>query len=1073
MSFYLRYSETLRGALTFIGNTAGLSKSNNKNEAGVVDSIGAFISVRESDQVPTFPARTTLDWRENGSAAQLNLPIGATVVYAELVWGGNWLAQNGVTGERVDLSADLNVPVHFHTPAGDQFVSGDPLTSQVRQTRYNIGSGMDFEVGFYMRSLDVTSHVQNGGNGEYAVHGVPGLVVPTDWTSSSTNHAGWTLAVVYSHPTFAYRRVNLWAGAEFIELSSNPIVDFDVDGFVTPSQGTLNARVLVSAQEGDATIGGDQLLFGENRQTLFALSGPNNPVDNFFCSQINNDAGLLDVTGTFGDRNQDAHNRMNTVAGRQGWDVTNVDASHAMEHDQSNAVVRLTTSVTPGNSGEAYMPNMLGLQLDIAFPTMDVYQYTSASTVMLEDDVDYTFLVTNSGSLATNDGIEFRAAVPSGTTLDFASLQVTGVTTFDNLSTPSEVHIRLSALAIGQTGKICYTVSTSTSTPGPIVSEAIVDFSFTPVNTVTPIQEQKRSNVSTVYTVLVGQRKQISSHEVIVGDTVTYTITIDNRTSTAPILSVYVYDPLYPSVVYVPFSTVIGTSPAVNVSPSDGQGIFVGTVAAGALLTVSFSIRFISLPSQNPLPDTTQLRYSINALTASNNNLSEAIVVLNPALRATKSTNRALARVGQSLVYSFNLLNDGDTPIENIVFTDLPPDGTEWRTGVIIVNGTPVTGVNLNAPIDFQSNPALSAYLPLAPSNSLSLSFLLDIDYIPVAGRIQNEAVVIFQFRVQGHARTSETTTNTVFTTLYALSNEKRASRQWIIPGESFDYSFVLRSTFRGNLPSVIVFRDVLPPHVSYDASSLTVTGAEIVIDRSTANEVELELGRLIPSAGIRIAFRVVTSDAVHGVLSNRSSTLVDGDVVWSSVVETTVHEPRLTKQASVNMSTVGSVWTYVVDVSNQNSAQALQNFVLYDPLGDGVNYVPNTTVIDGGPPIDANPAAGITLGEIQPNETVSVRFQVQAVSMPTVNPYVNRANGNFTLEGVAQHIVSNEATVRIVPPTLSIVKQASKLYAKRDERIRYTFTITNTGADLAENVALADTMSDELAYVTGTLLAS
>ncbi|MFX6477173.1 hypothetical protein ABTG26_20520, partial [Acinetobacter baumannii] len=63
-----------------------------------------------------------------------------------------------------------------------------------------------------------------------------------------------------------------------------------VTGFCTPVSGLLKARALVTAIEGDARRGGDFFLFGPTSAlgTEHRLSGPNNPLNNFFASQINN-----------------------------------------------------------------------------------------------------------------------------------------------------------------------------------------------------------------------------------------------------------------------------------------------------------------------------------------------------------------------------------------------------------------------------------------------------------------------------------------------------------------------------------------------------------------------------------------------------------------------------------------------------------------------------------------------------------------------------------------------------------------------------------------------------------------
>ena len=91
----------------------------------------------------------------------------------------------------------------------------------------------------------------------------------------------------------------------------------------------MRGRVAVSAIDGDTHATGDSLRFAP---TLFAidqdryrLAGPNNPIANFFASQINGDNGLLVTSGTFGTRNNNFFNSF--PGGRQGWDITSVDAS--------------------------------------------------------------------------------------------------------------------------------------------------------------------------------------------------------------------------------------------------------------------------------------------------------------------------------------------------------------------------------------------------------------------------------------------------------------------------------------------------------------------------------------------------------------------------------------------------------------------------------------------------------------------------------------------------------------------------------------------------------------------------
>src|SRR5262249_50697358 len=141
-----------------------------------------------------------------------------------------------------------------------------------------------------------------GGNGTYTVGGVPGTVGASE---DNLNCAGWTLGVVYQNFSLPVRNLTLFIGSEFSGNSATQVGPF--------CAGKPAGRLAVSAMEGDAPRTDDQMLFGPgplsggnlgstNCSVTNAnrLSGSNNPVCNFFASQINGDDGALVTSGTFG-----------------------------------------------------------------------------------------------------------------------------------------------------------------------------------------------------------------------------------------------------------------------------------------------------------------------------------------------------------------------------------------------------------------------------------------------------------------------------------------------------------------------------------------------------------------------------------------------------------------------------------------------------------------------------------------------------------------------------------------------------------------------------------------------------
>ena len=281
---------TTNGAITFVGNSLGLNKDGTNDRPGTSGSLGTFITTDTSQREnPEWPHGTTGDWRLNSSSAVLSLPSGSRVIHAELIWGGSYLFGNE------DVSDFLNDPINFTTPAGTTQVTRDPTTAVTR-------SGP--QQNYYVRTANVTALVSAAGNGTYTVGRVPATQATDE---ANFNAAGWTLAILYENSDLPTRSLSLFLG-----LEPQGGATASVSGICTPdNNGQLRARVAVSASEGDTPDPGntrDSLRFGPSSnlsQDEFRLSGPNNPAENFFASQINRDDGKLDTRGTFGDRNND------------------------------------------------------------------------------------------------------------------------------------------------------------------------------------------------------------------------------------------------------------------------------------------------------------------------------------------------------------------------------------------------------------------------------------------------------------------------------------------------------------------------------------------------------------------------------------------------------------------------------------------------------------------------------------------------------------------------------------------------------------------------------------------------
>ncbi len=405
----LRFRETAAGNIVATGNTLGLSKALDLNSPGTEDSIGTFLTLDETS-IDDFPANvgnpwgdgTTNDWTLNGSDGELVLPGDNTqVLYAELIWGGStFYGSEDVTGD-----LDSSVTLSF---GGDSLVvDPDPTTALTIMETANEG----FPVNNYMRSADVTEFVSVHGAGFYATEGVPAT---QDSLIDELNTAGWTLVVAYRTAGEQVRNLTIFVGGSYVDEDSTE--DYEFEGFCTPPQGDFDGYAVVSAMEGDADREGDSFAIAQSAAGPFVnLAGPNNPEDNFFCSQLNDADGALDMAGTAGDLNHDAIAGDNVIGGRQGWDITRVSVNSAdnqLANGQTEAVIRTQTA------SDSYIPTVVAFGIEVNAPDLSSAAAAAAPTTLAIDETStVTVDIANMGE-SDATGVIFQAQLPDGLTLD-------------------------------------------------------------------------------------------------------------------------------------------------------------------------------------------------------------------------------------------------------------------------------------------------------------------------------------------------------------------------------------------------------------------------------------------------------------------------------------------------------------------------------------------------------------------------------------------------------------------------------------------------------------------------------
>lgn len=1030
------------GAITFTGNTLGLSRSDTTGVPGTQDSIGAFITTNTSSTFGTYPSGTTSNYLNNSSSAVLVLPSGSTVQYAELIWGGSY--KNGT----VNLESAINNPVTFITPAGTFSVSPDSATSN----QVDLGNGALA----YVRSSNVTSLIQQGGAGTYTTGAVVGtIVVDSDPTA---NHSGWTLGVIYQNPSLPFRNMSLRAGAVLVQSTSGP-VNTTLTGFATPISGSLGGRALFSAQEGDANRTGDQALFGPTASSLVALSGTNNFANNFFASQINNDSGALNTTGTFGNRNQtNGAPGSNIIGGRQGWDITNVDVSARLVNNQSSAVLSLTTS------GDAYVVNGNAIQVDINAPKISVTKSANVAGGIVGDTITYTVVVSNTGT-ANAASIVLSDALPSGSTFVSGSVTVGGVAkpTFDittgaalgSLNLNSSITVTYKALIsslpvpqqLNNTANAAFTFQSVAG--GSIISGVI------PSNTLSTIVYAPRMTIT----------KSASTANASVGSLVTYTLLVSNAGNVGAVTTITDNIPTGTSFVTGTFRVNGTVVPGAN----PVTGVNIGTVATGGSSTVTFQVLVNSLPSPPQLVNQANATYTfqppdgrtVNGSAASNTLI---VPVTLPNVTVTKSVSASVAAVGDTLTFTSLVANNGIETVSNVILTDAFPAGTSFVSGSVTVGGAsrpsavPNTGITIGT---------------IAAGSSTSVTFQVVVTSLPNPATITNQSSVSFSSGTFSAISVSNQTTTAVFQPQVSISKSANTTNATV--GDTILYTIVVQNS--GNIAASVTVTDPIPAGSSFVDNSVTIGG---VVQPGVSPVTGIPLGSVSPGSTFTITFQTVLNSLpspaflTDQATGNYTYQLPGGRVLSGSSTSNTVTIPAsspnvsITKTVTPAAAAVGDILTCTVVVTN-NGVAAVNQVVVTDAIPPGSAFVAGSVVVNGASVPNANPS-GIIVGTLNSQASVTIVFQLQVTSLPNPAELDNRASVSFTSGAFRGSSVSNLTVTPIYQAIIGMTKSSSTTNASVGDTLTYLISLTNTG-NIATSLNVTDNIPAGTSFVVNSVI--
>ncbi|WP_252234457.1 hypothetical protein [Clostridium sp. ZS1] len=747
------------------------------------------------------------------------------------------------------------------------------------------------------------------------------------------------------------------------------------------------------------------------------------------------------------------------------YNFATIDYDYIIETDVITATINTNTTQTYVATGELTVTK----SVDKLYATVG-------------DNIAYTVLVKNTGSVnATN--LNFKDLIPVATSFN------TGTVVVDGTAEPTfnpNTGFALSDLTPNQYHTITFNIHVdSLPQSGKVENTADVTFTYKLLPSDNPVTITTTSNKVTTLINLgnLTATKSVDKAYATIGDTLNYTVNINNS-GNANCFDIFFQDIVQSNASFINGSVKINGVTYENYNPNTGFNL--SDIPGYGSTVVTFAVKVETLPVDYIIYNyaTGSYKYYVDPsnppiyVEGNTNTVTTAINV--GLLTATKSVSKAYATIDDVLTYTVSVFNTGNTVDKNVNFRDVIPNGLTFVAGSVTINGI--------------SYPSYNPYSSFSLGNIISgdivvVKFDTIVTSLPNPSLISNTAALTFSYSIDPNDpdRTVETNSNTVTTQINvgSINIAKSVDKAYATSGDILTYTVIV--TNNGNVTANdVLFTDDLQVDVLFNVGSVKVNG----VTKPDYDPVEgFSLGNIESLDHVTVVFTVTvidypTKQVVLNYAVGTFSYKIDPNAQdyskssRSNTVSTIITTPKLTATKTVDKlyATLQDTLNYSILVKNEGNATISQLFFA-DFLSNGAIFKAGTVTIDGVSYPNYDPIAGFNLpNSLLAGNTSLVSFQAIVTTLPSPPQVTNYAvvNGVYQIEpqGPTYPITatSNTVTTNINLGTLSNTKTVDKMYAKVNDTVTYTSTITNTGNINATNLFFTDPLQAELAYMSGTV---
>ena len=537
---------------------------------------------------------------------------------------------------------------------------------------------------------------------------------------------------------------------------------------------------------------------------------------------------------------------------------------------------------------------------------------------------------------------------------------------------------------------------------------------------------------------------------VVEGETVTYTITVENKGFLAG--KATIKDQIPDGTTFVENSVKVNNEETTNTAENLRNGIEVDVPAQGST-TLSFEVTVNTLEDGLFTKEITNIA-KINEIDTNpvTNIVNKPNVIPSKEVSPLPGTD---VKEGDIITYTIKLDNSQGTAPDTVVVKDTIPTDTTFE-GNMTLDGSPID----NTESDLKNGISV----PISEHQIRTLSFQVKV------GKMKNGEYITNIATVDG--KETEQVTNRYVEPIISAKKESSIEndRDYVLEGEIITYTITL--TNKGYTQGTALVKDIIPEGTSFVNGSVKENGSiKTYTEEDLKNGVEITVpaGAESAPAQVTISFEVRVNTLEAKVFEREITNTANVNGTDTNKVTNIVNKPNvIPSKESENAGQdveLNDIITYTIKLDN-SLGTAPDTVVVKDLAPIGTTFIPGTIKENNQETqyTEENLQNGINVN-INAHETKTISFQVQVNEGKNASIISNTAEVN--------NIDTNPITHRYVEPIITATKYVTtqnKLnYVVEGETITYTVTVRNTG--FAEGTAtIMDTIPDGTTFIPGSV---